>query len=686
MVKPHNRMNKAARENRLRMAGGVTIIAGTMAAIGYVVASIVAYVWFGHSEQDLTWIARNYMALKEQYNDRWVIFNVIILGFFCAGLLLSGRVLTEKLTEFGTTRWMSEKEMEKKKFFGDARAGFVLAKTGDAHAKGNYIVSGKFPHCLVIAPTGRGKGVSFVTPNLLSFKGSAVVLDVKGENYENTARFREKMGHKVYRFAPRDFDEPSFRYNPLDKIKDYTNPAKRMAELERIATLFLQTEDGGAADFLPNSRDIFVACGILAYEQNDLTLRNIYRLAMTGGDNQKKFERYRQEVKDKSAKQLFDGLAATTEKTLSAYVSVLKSAGLGTWSNPHTCAVTDVSDFDFSTFRKQPQTLYLTVSFNDIPAIAPLIRLFFSDLIASLQRHEPGPDEPFPVLILMDEFQRIGRVPIVAESISLLRSYGGNLAIITQTIPDLDVIYGEQVRKTLQGGAGIKLYLTPSESDTIAEMSESVGMTTKRVVSKSKSIKDGILANNVSEKTEEHPLLTKDEARRMPEDEVIIVVDADMPIRAKRIIYYDDAVYKTLYESQDFSTALPAPPKAITEADYRFGEDRDDVSDDRARAAEEREAAKENAGSGQSEVSGNLDQQGGGLTPESVRAAPANQSSPETGRERQDQSEVERGRVGIMGEPRPLPDVPTEGEFPDLTVEDAVRVKASVDSLVVAAA
>lgn len=580
---------------QMRMAGGVLLIASFAAAIGYVVATGVVQFWFGHAEPDFLWLARNYFALKGYQPDRWVIVNIIIVGFFCGGLLVASRVVQEQLTRFGTTHWMTKRELKQKNFFGDARTGFVLAKTALPHKKGDFIISGKFPHCLLIAPTGAGKGVGFVIPNLLSYKGSAVVLDVKGENYEKTARFREKMGQKIYRFSPRDFDQPSFRYNPLDRIKRFTNPAQRMSELEKIATLFLQTEDSMAASFLPNSRSIFVACGILAYEQGDLTLGRIHKLAFGGDDNTGKFKGYAKIVQDRSAKLIFQSLGATTEKTLSSYLSVLSSAGMDAWSNPHTCAVTDVSDFDFSTFRKRPQTVYLTTPFTELKAISPLIRLFFSDLLSTLMDHEPGDDEPFPALILLDEFQRIGRMPIVAESISLLRSYGGNLAIVTQTIPDLDAVYGEQVRKTLQGGAGIKLYLTPSEPDTIAELSEAVGMTTKRVVSKSKNIKDGLFSNNMSERTEEHPLLTRDQARRLPREDVVIVVDGDMPIRAKRLVYHDDTTYKGLYESQDFKSPLPQPPHAITEADYRYIE----IPEDKAEKEEKKSKSKKKKKEGQ---------------------------------------------------------------------------------------
>lgn len=162
----------------------------------------------------------------------------------------------------------------------------------------------------------------------------------------------------------------------------------------------------------------------------------------------------------------------------------------------------------------------------------------------------------------------------------------------------------------MQGGAGIKLYLTPSEPDTIAELSDAVGMTTKRVVSKSKNIKDGLFSNNISERTEEHPLLTRDQARRLPDDEVIIVVDADMPIRAKRLMYYDDTAYQNSTKAKTSTAPLPTPPHTITEADYKYIETTDDLAGQKAdaekakadaqiRAAEKRDAEAAEAGQGQ---------------------------------------------------------------------------------------
>ncbi len=560
-------------EGKIRQLAGVFLIALFSFLIGYVFASGYAQYRFGLGDADFLFILQNYAGIKAADPRAYVIINVIMVVFVFAGLVLGGKVVSEDLTRLGRTRWQTKRDMKRRKFFSNPGLGFVLGKPGKPGSKKPFIVSAEHPHCLLVAPTGRGKGVGFVIPNLLTYKGSAVVLDVKGENFEKTARHRKSQGDIVYRFAPTDWSQSSHSYNPLARVARMENPAQRMLELQKIATLFLQPKGQGAEEFLPGAIDIFIACGMYAYEKSKVTLGEVYRYAVQGGEPKVQYAFYAREAKDPATKIMFNKLANTTERTLSAYVSVLNSTGLGAWSNPRICALTDESDFEFVSFRKTPQTVYLVVPPDDIPSIAPLIRLFFSDLIASIQgAGEPGADEPYPILIMLDEFDRLGKMPIVAESIKTLRSYGGNLAIVTQTIPALDEIYGQNVRLSLQGGAGIKLYLTPSEEKTVSDLSQAVGVTTRRVVSKSRTIGRGPFNGvNVSERTEEKPLLPDDEARRLPKDDVIIVVDADMPIRAKRIKYYEDRYLRPLFESQ---AGEPPYPEYNSAADnYQFPTD-----------------------------------------------------------------------------------------------------------------
>ncbi len=575
-----------------KIAGGVLSLTLVGLAIGYVVATGYLILRYGLSTEriDFTLLAREYRALGSSAPRDFVWVNLILAVFGLAAFLLTITLLGEALTRFGTTHWQTRGEMKRNGFFAKPGGGFLLGKLGPPKSKRPFLVSKTFPHALIVAPTGRGKGVGFVIPNLLTYKGSAVVLDVKGENFRETSRFRASMGDKVFRFAPTDWDRPTHRYNPLARIAAMTNPDRQQMELKLTAKLFLQTDNEKLSGLLAGGIDLFVAAGLLAFERGVPTIGEIYRITASGGDKQKEYLKRAQEVKNTSAKLIFERMASTNNDTLTSYLSLLMTSGLDTWDNRAIDAATATSDFSFRDIRRRPHAIYLVVESEMIRPLAPLIRLFFSDLIASLQAQEPGDDEPWPVMIMLDEFDRLGKMPIVAESIKTLRSFGGNLAIVTQTIPALDEIYGENTRRSLQGGAGVKLYLTPSEQKTIEELSQAVGKTTKRVVTRSRAVgRNPFEGRSVSERTEDTPLLTEDQARRMDLDEVILVIDAQMPIRARRIKYFEDPTLKMLHAGQ--AGSFPYPDEDGLRRDRQMTETRETVEKLKQELQEVRAAA-----------------------------------------------------------------------------------------------
>ncbi len=64
--------------------------------------------------------------------------------------------------------------------------------------EGNRLYSNDYQHVLLIAPHGSGKGVCFVIPNLLTYEESAIVHDIKSENYTLTSKYRASIGHKIF--------------------------------------------------------------------------------------------------------------------------------------------------------------------------------------------------------------------------------------------------------------------------------------------------------------------------------------------------------------------------------------------------------------------------------------------------------------------------------------------------------
>lgn len=546
--------------NGRAVAGGV-VFAVFGAALGYVAASVYLTIRLGGSLDriDFAFLARNLVPLYGQAPQEFWTAAVLLGGGLLAPVgMMTMLALNERLTTFGVTHWQTRREIRRNGFLTEPGHGFVLAKLGAPRTREPFLVSRTFPHALMIAPTGRGKGVGFVTPNLLLFKGSVVVLDVKGENFENTARHRAAMGDRVIRVAPLDWTGRTHRYNPLQRIYELEHPDQRMMALQKTARLFLQSSES-TQGLLQGGIDIFVACGLLAFEQKTPTIGAIYNLATGGGNKQKAYAELACQVTYEPARRMLSNLASINDKTLTSYLSVLLTSGLGLWANPAIQNLTSRSDVSFGLIRRKPHAIYFEVPPDDVEMLAPLARLFFSDLIASLQARQPGPDEPGKVMIVLDEFDRLGRMPTVAESIKTLRSYGGHLAIVTQSIPQIDDIYGENVRLSLQAGAGVKLYFTPSDAKTVGELSASLGKTTRRVVSKSRPLgMSPLRSRTVSERTEEAPLMSEDQVRRMDLGDVVLTIDAHMPIRARRLVYHEDPILKSIFAAQ--TGELPYPP------------------------------------------------------------------------------------------------------------------------------
>ena len=499
------------------------------------------------------------------FSPPWVLPWQIVGGstvlFTIAAVALSFR---QQLTEYGQAKFQAKSEMKANGLLQPLGAGLVFGKLG-APAKAAPYVSAtfqKFPHCLVVAPTRAGKGVGYVIPNTLLFNGSIVVLDVKGEIFEATSRHRQSEGDEVYRFSPFDFEHPTHRYNPLERVSRIEHPEQRYTELAKISDYFLTVSDKGTAgDFLTEGRELFVAAGLLAIERGKPTIGEISRILFGRGATQEVYDEHAEEVKHPNAGQTFRKFAGYSDRTLSSHASVLGGAGMTLWNNPAVDRAASGNDLAFTDLRKRPMSIYIVVNADDIRTLSPLVRLFFGELIATMRSTLPDPKvEPWPVMVMLDEFDQLGPMPIVEQALKQLAGHGARVSIITQSIPGLDNIYGENVRMSLESAAGMKLYLAANDKKTAGEISDALGKTTKLSVSDSVSRdRDFMQRRSVSRRMEERPLLTPDEVRRLNPDQAILIPERQNPLLVHRIVYFQDPTFKAQYEAQ--AGALPYPSR-----------------------------------------------------------------------------------------------------------------------------
>lgn len=501
--------------------------------------------------------------------------NVVraIAGGMVAGILILAVLIyafwARNPALHGAARFATERELHRHGF--RATSGIVVGRK-----RGRFLTFGGTEHVIVEAPTRSGKGVGIVIPNLLTWEGSIVVLDVKRENYEATAGFRAHYGQDVFLFNPTDREGRTARYNPLSYI-DRADADDVIIELQKIATMLFVAPEHGEAFWANGARTGFTGVGAYLAETtaHPLTLGEIYR-HMTDGDVRDFFKR----ELDNPALALSTGcrtaLADFAGGSDNSFADIKKTITnvLGLWLNPVVDAATSVSDFDLRNVRKRHMSIYLGVSPDELDRIAPLYNLLFQQLIDLNVRDLPDETTPVPVLVILDEFARLGRASVIASAFSYVAGYGIRLLPVIQSRSQLRGVYGEHVADEIVANCGVEVAFTPKELRVANDLSERIGYVGQDSVTKSLTI-NGLLANRSKSITEQRrALLLPQELMQFPPEKLILLRGGIPPIVGDKIVFYKSRffgaraypapVVPALPRKRDMPTAL-GPCRDMTE-------------------------------------------------------------------------------------------------------------------------
>ena len=536
---------------------GTILAAGIPVAIvlAFFVASVVAWVYLGLPSAKFD--PFKMPAFFWYYRHDPVVLKAFGAGMV-VGLVLTGIMLwwllKQKPPLHGAARFAKEGEIRRAGFRADN--GIVVGKKG-----GEFLTFGGSEHCIVEAPTRSGKGVGIVIPNLLSWQASVVVLDVKRENWDATAGFRQKFGQAVYLFNPTDPEGRTARYNPLGYI-DRTDPDQVVIELQKIATMLFVAPERGEPFWTDSARTAFVGVGAyLAVADLPFTIGSIYRL-MTTGDTRGYFRK----VLDDRALDLSQGcrnaLADFTSGADNTFAGIVQTvtSKLSLWLNPRVDAATEESDFDLRELRTKPMSIYLGVSPDELDRVAPLYNLLFQQLIDLNVRDLPDSETPLQVLVILDEFARIGRAQVIASAFSYVAGYGIRLLPVIQSRSQLRAVYGEHVANEIVANCGVEVAFTPKELRVANELSERIGYVGQESVTKSLTI-HGILANRSKSMSDQRrALLLPQELMQFPDGELLLLRGGIPPIHGDKIRFYADGLFRSRVMT---APVVPPIPKTV---------------------------------------------------------------------------------------------------------------------------
>ena len=497
------------------------------------------------------------------YGDRAEVRHRLLLSTAAGGAMVLvsalALVLPRRRALYGEARFASRRELAAAGLFGNR--GIVLGRVG----KRCLMLAGQQGVALA-APPRAGKGTGVVIPNLLNWPDSLICVDIKRENWTLTAGFRAANGQECHLFDPFSEEGRTARWNPFFYVSE--DPVRRVNDLQRIAEMLYPDPPNVDPFWTASARSLFLGIALYLFETPSLprTIGEVLRQGMASDDegfghHWKRVIEGRNSGKFPLSSQCVRALYDVIDLAPVTASSIRKTftSRLDLWLNPILDAATSGNDFDLRDLRRKPLSIYVGVNPDDLHRLRPVLALFFQQAIGLQTRVLPEHDPTLKrqVLMLLDEFTALGRIPIIAESISYLPGYNVRVLLVIQTPAQLREVYGPNGAETMMKSLAARIVFAPKDITDAREISDELGNTTVKVKTLSRPLMDlsdskGRRQRSVSVSEQRRALLLPQEVKELGAEQAIIFYEGLRPIRCRKIRYFQD---------RRFTSRLLPPPE-----------------------------------------------------------------------------------------------------------------------------
>jgi type IV secretion system protein VirD4 len=449
------------------------------------------------------------------------------------------------VTTYGSSRWATVSDIADAGLFKNA--GVFLGRFGT-----RYLRHDGPEHVMAFAPTRSGKGVGLVVPTLLSWTGSAVVHDIKGENWQLTAGWRAKCSHCLL-FNPTDLR--SSRYNPLLEVRKGPDEVR---DVQNIADILVDPE--GALErrthWEKTSHSLLVGAILhVLYAEEDKTLA---RVATILSDPQQSFAHTLKRMMEtnhlgtdeepavhpvvaSAARELLNKSENERSGVLSTAMSFL-----GLYRDPTVARTTSACDWRIVDLvdAARPVSLYLVIPPSDISRTKPLVRLVLNQIGRHLTERlegDPGKRRKHQLLMMLDEFPALGRLDFFETALAFMAGYGIRAYLIAQSLNQISKAYGEN--NAILDNCHVRIAFSSNDERTAKRISDALGTATEIRAQRNYAghrLSPWLGHVMVSRQETARPLLTPGEVMQLHQEDELVLLSGQPPIRAKKLKYYED--------------------------------------------------------------------------------------------------------------------------------------------------
>ncbi|WP_292388513.1 type IV secretory system conjugative DNA transfer family protein, partial [Mesorhizobium sp.] len=248
----------------------------------------------------------------------------------------------------------------------------------------------------------------------------------------------------------------------------------------------------------------------------------------------------RHEVSDFTLQTLLP-YADMAEKQFSGLYAGVRT-GMAPFLNERLMRATARSSFDIRNLKSERVSLYLDFRREQMASLGPLFNVLITQMMNFMSESMPRPGE-HQVLVLLDEFQNLGKLEKVTDMATVLGGHGVPMWFFVQSLKSVDEIYRKESRETLINAARVQIFFGAQETDDLRYVSEQIGETAefqKDVTRTQASLFDTYYTRSVHNKQIRRPLMRPDEIRTMDRSKVVILPRGENAILATRNFYFAD--------------------------------------------------------------------------------------------------------------------------------------------------
>jgi type IV secretion system protein VirD4 len=224
------------------------------------------------------------------------------------------------------------------------------------------------------------------------------------------------------------------------------------------------------------------------------------------------------------------------------------ASGLGVrlqvYANKLADAITCHDEINFKLPGEKPCAYFCIIPDQD-SSKAFLSTLFFQMLFSQLYdlARSKGGACPVPVNVVLDEFPNVGKFPKFVETISTARSRNIGISIILQSLPQITALYKRDESNAILNNCDTQIFLGCNDLDTAKFFSQKIGSVTIRVNNNQmpmmplfSPINSSTRPYSQTRSNVERSLMMQDEVLRLPNEECLVCLRGQKPLRLYKVI------------------------------------------------------------------------------------------------------------------------------------------------------